>query len=368
MIVLDVPAFRNVSLRFENAPDKEELIASVQAAFSLDTEHKSYAPFRKLVEDALEKLRTIHTTESYVLIMSSHYRYHDTQDDENWRAVQIGSYLINNGRRSRQLPDPENKHYAAGKLASELLEWLESENWRELFRDISGFDPSERRHPEDYEHYPPREFGLLRNEEGEYLVLGDSVRGNRYGGIYEIIDLRDFEFVGFPDGRGYDEVDERVDQGGPIQWEPLSYWAYRTLEAWGSLARYEEAWDVRLRNRELWRLEAAIIDIPDSVRAKARQYLTTGDLFSAEAVVSAGLGPENWAAARAWVATICDGLGADEGSPGYLKDAGMSVRSGYFHAAGQLLMDGAGLTEHEARNWIECYIDFMAIAGATSRR
>lgn len=371
MFVLDVPAFRNVSLRFASAPDKEELIASIQAAFSLDTEHKSYAPFRTLVQDALEKLRTIQTTESYVLIMSSPYRDDGTWDDENWRAVQIGSYLVNNGRRFRRLPHPGNKHYAAGKLASELLEWLESENWRELFRDINGFDPTERCHPKHFEHYPPREFGLLRNEEGEYLVLGDSVRGNCYGGIYEIIDSRDFEFVGFPDnitgdGFGY-EVDERVDQGGPVQWQPLSSWADKTLEAWSSLTRYEEAWDARLRRQELWRLEAALIEIPDIIRAKARQHLTLGDLFSAEAVVLAGLGPESWAAVRAWMATISGGLAVYEGSPGYLKDACASVRSGHPHAASKSLMDGAGLTEREARNWIECYYDYMAVIGASHR-
>ena len=337
MIVLDIHGFRNASLRFADMPGKAELIASAQAGFAFDTGHKSYAPFQKLVREALEGLRTIGTDEPYVLIMSSYYRFDDASGDHDWRAVQIGSYLVNNGSYFRRLPDPENRHYSGGKLASDLLERLEAENWRTLFRDISGLEPGDE--------YYPREFGLLRNEGGEYLVLGDSVNGDRSGGIYEISDLQDFEFVGFPEGLdddGYDyEVDDKVDRGQPIRWECLSSWAEGMLEGW-------DGW---IRRQESRRLSYAVIDIPNDIRRKALRYIAKGDVLSADATVSDSLGLGRWHAARAWVETISRGLGVNDLSPGYLREACGFVRRGNSRAAADLMIEGAGFTENEARNW-----------------
>lgn len=345
MIVLDFSGFRKVSLQFEEKPSKAELIAAIQAGFSFDTKHESYRSFLFLVDDALLKLRQINA--EYILIMSSYHRFNDAMGDDDWRAVQIDEYRVNNGAYFHSAPDSKNDRYKDGLLASYILEELEINDWRGLFRDINGLSRSES--------YYPREFGLLRTNDKEYLILGDSVGGDGYGAVYKINGLNGFQFEGFPPDSDIDpdEVDDKVDLGKHINWANLESIAD------GKLAGWEKA----IPRQENQRLTSATTDIPDVVRDAALRYLVEGNPLMAEKIVSDGLGFWRHQDAWAWVHAVVEGPGVSESSPSYLQEACEYVRNGNISEAVPLLMNNAELTEREARNWIETYIDHLALSG-----
>ncbi len=344
MIVLDFSGFRKVSLQFEERPGKAELMAAIQAGYSFDTKHGSYRSFLGLVDDALGKLRQVNA--EYVLIMSSYHRFNDACGDDDWRAVQIDDYRVNNGVYFQLAPDVENERYKDGLLASYILEELEINDWRGLFRDINGLDRSDS--------YYPREFGLLRTNDKEYLVLGDSVNGDGYGAVYRINGLEGFELEGFPGApwNDADEVDDKVDLGKHIHWQGLE------SVADGRLAGWEKA----IPRQENERLKAATTDIPDVVRDAALRYLAEGNPLMADKVVSDGLGFWRHTDAWAWTKAVVKGPGVNELSPSYLQEACELVRSGNISGAVPLLMKNAELSEREARNWIETYIDHLALS------
>lgn len=345
MIVLDFSGFRKVSLQFEEKPTKAELIAAIQAGFSFDTRHESYISFLGLVDDALRKLRQINA--EYTLIMSSYHRFDDACGDDDWRAIQIDDYRVNNGSYFQRVPDVNDASYRDGLLASYILEELEINDWRGLFRDINGLNRSES--------YYPREFGLLRINDKEYLVLGDSVNGDGYGAVYSINGLNGFQLEGFPPDpwNDADEVDEKVDQGKHINWANLE------TVADGKLAGWEKA----IPRQENERLTSATTDIPDVVRDAALRYLVEGNPIMAEKIVSDGLGFWRHQDAWAWVHAVVEGPRVSESSPTYLQEACEFVRHGNISGAVPLLMNNAELTEREARNWIETYIDHLALSG-----
>lgn len=223
MFVVNISELYPVTLNFKNKPTNAELIARVKAAFALNETHTSYVLFRSLIQSALRQLRTIE--DPYVLTVSSPFRFDDACGDEDWRAVQIGSYKLNNGTFFRGHPDPLHEYYLAGKLASAVMQTLEEQSWRELFRDVIGLERSNTR--------IPREFGLLRRDGNEYLIVADSVDGG--GAIYKIKDAQDFDLIGFPydeyEHQGKMPIDKQVDAGEILKWISVSEWANLMLNA-----------------------------------------------------------------------------------------------------------------------------------------
>ena len=351
MNVLEYDGFRKLRLVFDGKPDRIQLLNAWQAAYAFQTTHSSYAPFQALIRDALGRLRTI--DDPYVIALSSYYRFDDACGDDDWRAVQIGSYRLSNGNYFSRGPGPDHPNHAAGQLASAVLDDLEAGDWRGLFRDINGLDRADG--------YYPREFGLLRKDGGEYLVLGDSVNGDSYGGIFRIHDMQDFEFVGYPrdhDEDGYvGEVDERLDTGKPIEWTDLSEWA----------DGYLENWDQGQLRQERERLRLATLELPDPIRSAALAYLADDNPLAAEKLVSDALGFGRWSEARAWTGAVRGGPGVGLASPSYLQDACEFVRAGDLAAAIPLLMENGNLSEREARNWVETYIDHLALTTSPDR-
>jgi hypothetical protein len=344
VIVLDLSGFRKVSLQFEEKPSKGELMAAVQAGYSFDTKHVSYRSFHGLVNDALQKLRQVNA--EYVLIMSSYHRFNDACGDDDWRAVQIDDYRVNNGTYFQRSPDVNDARYKDGILAYSTIEDLEINDWRGLFRDINGLDRSDG--------YYPREFGLLMTNNKDYLVLGDSVNGDGYGAVYRINGLEGFEWEGTPgDPPSYsNDLDDMVDLGKHIDWQNVDFFADITLAGW------EKA----IPRQENERLKAGTIDIPDVVRDAALRYLAEGNPLMADKVVSDGLGFWRHTDAWAWTKAVVEGPRFNELSPSYLQEACELVRSGNISGAAPLLMKNAELSEREAGNWIETYIDHLALS------
>ena len=303
MITLTCDSFKSPPLHFAAKPTLSELVDGVRTAHALDTAHPSYPRFAALINTALGKLSKINA--AYLLLMASPYRFDDACGVDDWRAIQIDDYRINNGSYFRRELDKRDPRYADGGLASTVLDKLEKENWRCLFENISGLDPR-------YGGYL-REFALLRVNGGTYLILSDSVEGDEFGGVYQINEGQGLTFIGWPTTLPVywtDDVDVKVDKGIPLEWLTITSWAEHVLAHW----------------------EEKTLPHP----TPSPQYDEAG---TARDVPGGALTPD------------------------YLQDTAAILRKGNLDAAVYLMMHRAELSEPDARNWIKTHMRHLLPAG-----
>lgn len=203
--------------------DPAPLARAIREALHLHRSSQYHDGYLKMTASACEGLRALcRDVGGPAMVMSSSYRFDDACGDEYWLNVSIGSYRYSNGTYFGSNPGSEHPHYEQGQGARAILDSLVARNW------AGGIAPLSRL-PYLREN-GAREIGLLVREDGDFLMIGDSVEGGR--GIFWTIDREaGFAVAGVQSGGHGAEIDEIVDGDGCFEIVPIEDFAAELLVA-----------------------------------------------------------------------------------------------------------------------------------------
>lgn len=202
--------------------DPAPLARAIREALDLDRSAPGYGSYLDMTAAACERLRALsRDIGGEAMVMSSSHRFNDACGDDYWLTVSIGSYRYSNGTYFGSAPGPDHPHHEQGQSARALLDGLVAEHWAGRLAPLARL-PYLREHG-------AREIGLLVREDGDFLMIGDSVTGGR--GIFWSIDPEaGFALAGVQADEEW-EIDELADAGRPFEIATVEHFAAELLVA-----------------------------------------------------------------------------------------------------------------------------------------
>lgn len=202
--------------------DPAPLARAIREAFDLDRNAPGYGDYLAMTADACRRLRALGLDiGGEALVMSSSHRFDDACGDDYWLTVSIGDYRYSNGTYFGSAPAPDHPHYRQGEGARAILDSLVAQHWAGRLAPLSGL-PYLRENG-------AREIGLLVCDQGDFLMIGDSVVGGR--GIFWSIDpAAGFTVAGVQPADGW-EIDELADCERPFEIVAIEDFASELLGA-----------------------------------------------------------------------------------------------------------------------------------------
>lgn len=202
--------------------DPAPLARAIREALDLARSAPGYDSYLGMTAEACKGLRALsREIGGEAIVMSSSHRFDDACGDDYWLTVSIGSYRYSNGTYFGSAPGPDHPHYRQGEGARAILDSLVARHWAGGLAPLSGL-PYLRENG-------AREIGLLVRDDGDFLMIGDSVEGGR--GIFWAIDPETgFSVAGVQPGDG-EEIDEIADSGRPFEIVTIEDFASQLLTA-----------------------------------------------------------------------------------------------------------------------------------------